>query len=392
MRVLIIDEDPTTRGHLVDNLSEWGYQPYALGDGKGAYEAVVGEDTPKIVLVSASLNDVDGMDICRRIRSSSAGESTYLILMISRQRIREELGNIEACADDYLSRPVFVDELKMRVRLGARITELRNAPAPEPVIVMETAPTDELEATISLLKKSVADLEQSNHDLKQSNCELKSSRSRIVDVFEQIRRETASYLHGKVQTDMSLVFFKMQDLQKEIEPLSEQLALDLSLIAEELDDIREHEIRGLSHRLHPSRVTLGLTPSLRALEMQHGKAMPIELDLDEKIVESEPIGRSSLPLHARLGAYRVAEQAIVRAVKARDRHAVAIRVWMEDDDERLCISVEGGNSSLIEQESSNAAVPLEDYVSAVGGHFEAMPVNGMSSIVRASFPLEQPVH
>ena len=377
MRVIIVDENPNTRGHLVDTLSEWGYRANALAEGKGAYEAVVSDEVPKIVLISTSLPDVDGMDLCRKIRSSSAGESAYLILMISRQRIREELGNIETCADDYLSRPVFIDELKMRVRIGARITELRNAPQPEPIVV-DNAPTEAMEQTIA--------------DLEQSNRELSDSRSRIVDVFERIRSEAASYLHGKVQTDMSILFFKLQELQGQIEPLSEDLAERLWQVAEELDDVREHQIRELSHRLHPSRVRLGLTTSLRALEQQNGSNMPIELELDQKIVESEPVGRSSLPMHARLGAYRVAEEAIARAVEANDRHALAIRVWMGEDEQSLCISVEGGKSSLNGHDSSNAIVPLKDYVNAIGGQFEARPVNGMGSIVSASFPLEKPVH
>ena len=187
---------------------------------------------------------------------------------------------------------------------------------------------------------------------------------------------------------------------KAIQDLTEPFPQATAIVAQHAAWTGKHELGSILQRaLTATSIKAVVVEKAAALTIvrqkndEEGKTLNFEIHpLGGKgrivMVPSEA-GNLASKLH---GNNRIAYEAIVRAVEAKDKHAVAIRVWMDDDDESLCISIEGGKSSLQEGDSSGVVVPLKDYVSAVGGQFEARPINGMRSIVSASFPLEQPVH
>jgi two-component system, cell cycle response regulator len=70
---------------------------------------------------------LDGIDLCRRIRSHEHGGYRYVLLLTAKNQKADVVAGLEAGADDYLTKPFDVDELRARVRAGQRILELQDA-------------------------------------------------------------------------------------------------------------------------------------------------------------------------------------------------------------------------------------------------------------------------
>ena len=68
-RILIVEDDPTLRRVLLDNLTFEGYRAEAVGDGKAAISAVRAS-APDLVLLDLTLPDIDGLDLCPVLRQS----------------------------------------------------------------------------------------------------------------------------------------------------------------------------------------------------------------------------------------------------------------------------------------------------------------------------------
>ncbi len=70
--------------------------------------------TPDLVVLDLMLPDIDGLEICRRIRAS--GDSVLILMLTARTAIAERVAGLDAGADDYLTKPFAHDELLARVR------------------------------------------------------------------------------------------------------------------------------------------------------------------------------------------------------------------------------------------------------------------------------------
>ena len=121
--VLIAEDDAMTRRLMERTLEKWGYQPMAVEDGQRAWEAL--EKLPvHIVLTDWDMPRLNGVQLCRRIRSQRRDRYTY-ILMLTHHEDRERLVEaLEAGADDFVAKPFHPLELQARLKAGSRIVNL----------------------------------------------------------------------------------------------------------------------------------------------------------------------------------------------------------------------------------------------------------------------------
>jgi phosphoserine phosphatase RsbU/P len=126
MKILIAEDDLTSRGMLQAVLARWGYDVIAVGDGKEAYEVFRKNDAPRLAVLDWEMPGMDGAELCRRIRRQERKDLLYLILLTSRGEAGDIVGGLEAGADDYISKPYNNAELKARVDVGRRIISLHN--------------------------------------------------------------------------------------------------------------------------------------------------------------------------------------------------------------------------------------------------------------------------
>ncbi|HWO33611.1 MAG TPA: diguanylate cyclase [Candidatus Acidoferrum sp.] len=126
MKVLIVDDSPIYRKLIRDRLQAWGFESTEVESGSKAWETLQRPDCPKLVLLDWVLPDLDGIELCQRIRNASASRPyVYVILLTGKDGRANMLKAMEAGVDDYLAKPFDESELKARLLVGKRILELQ---------------------------------------------------------------------------------------------------------------------------------------------------------------------------------------------------------------------------------------------------------------------------
>ena len=124
--VLIAEDDPIFRRILQSCLQSWNYQVRACENGLDAWNVLQQEHAPQMAILDWMMPGMDGIEMCRRIRSLQQDPYRYVLLLTAKDDKQDVVQGLEAGADDYLTKPFDVDELHARVRAGKRILELQN--------------------------------------------------------------------------------------------------------------------------------------------------------------------------------------------------------------------------------------------------------------------------
>jgi two-component system cell cycle response regulator len=127
MRILIADDDPVSLLLLESMLTEWGDLVVTAPDGTTAWELLRSADSPRLAILDWIMPGLDGIEICRKVRAESEAPHTYLIMLTGKTGTDDIVQCIDAGADDYVSKPVDEEQLRVRLRAGRRIVELHDA-------------------------------------------------------------------------------------------------------------------------------------------------------------------------------------------------------------------------------------------------------------------------
>jgi two-component system cell cycle response regulator len=126
MRILIAEDDFTSRSILTAILKKWGYEPIVTEDGQAAWDALQQPDAPKLVLLDGNMPGMDGLEICRRLRQIVSSDPPYVILLTGRGEKNDIVQGLDAGANDYISKPYDSEELRARIGVGQRMAELQS--------------------------------------------------------------------------------------------------------------------------------------------------------------------------------------------------------------------------------------------------------------------------
>lgn len=125
MRVLVADDDPVSRRLLQVTLTNAGFDTVLATDGGEALHILEQENSPRLVILDWIMPQLDGIDVCRAIRKNATERYFYIILLTVKGDQKEIVEGLEAGADDYVTKPFDLLELKARLRAGRRILELQ---------------------------------------------------------------------------------------------------------------------------------------------------------------------------------------------------------------------------------------------------------------------------
>ncbi len=125
MRILIAEDDPVTRLVLKTTLHKWGHEVVETCNGEQAWEALQSPTAPHLVLLDWMMPGMDGVDVCRSLRTLDKPISPYVILLTGKGHKKDLLAGFEAGVDDYVVKPFDPDELNARIRAGERIVDLQ---------------------------------------------------------------------------------------------------------------------------------------------------------------------------------------------------------------------------------------------------------------------------
>ena len=119
MRVLVIDDDRAVRDALRRAFTLDGYDVQAADSGLDGLQRM-DETRPDVIVLDVMMPDMDGLEVCRRMRST--GDRTPILMLTARDAVSDRIDGLDAGADDYLVKPFDVGELNARVRALLRRT------------------------------------------------------------------------------------------------------------------------------------------------------------------------------------------------------------------------------------------------------------------------------
>jgi two-component system KDP operon response regulator KdpE len=114
--ILVVEDDPETRAALVRELAAGGYQVVEAPDGRTALERWAAR-RPDLVLLDLGLPDMEGLRVVSAIRREAA---TPIVILSGRYEEQEKVAALDRGADDYVTKPFGVDELRARIRVALR--------------------------------------------------------------------------------------------------------------------------------------------------------------------------------------------------------------------------------------------------------------------------------
>jgi DNA-binding response OmpR family regulator len=124
LRLLIADDDPPTRILLRAAISQWGYETVEASNGEEAWEILQLPNPPPLLIVDWLMPKLDGTDLCKRIRSELVNSNmTYIILLTQMTGSENIIKGLEAGANEFLSKPFNMAELRSRLSVGRRIIQ-----------------------------------------------------------------------------------------------------------------------------------------------------------------------------------------------------------------------------------------------------------------------------
>jgi DNA-binding response OmpR family regulator len=117
MKILLVEDDERITDALVEDLSDRNYVVEVANDGQAGWE-LADTFTYDLILLDVMLPKLDGVSLCRRLRSK--GCTTPILMLTARDTVVDRVAGLDAGADDYLIKPFDLQELYARIRALSR--------------------------------------------------------------------------------------------------------------------------------------------------------------------------------------------------------------------------------------------------------------------------------
>jgi DNA-binding response OmpR family regulator len=135
-KILVLEDEPNIRSFVVINLRRNGYEPIEAENGKTALALLERNPDISLALLDVMLPDIDGFEVCRRIRAS--GSNIGIIMLTAKSQEIDKVTGLMTGADDYVTKPFSPAELTARV--DALVRRLGNEPSDKPSYEISSGP------------------------------------------------------------------------------------------------------------------------------------------------------------------------------------------------------------------------------------------------------------
>jgi diguanylate cyclase (GGDEF)-like protein len=124
MRLLIVEDDPLYLTHLVEITKPWDYDILTAVNGLDAWHLINQSPAePHLILLDWTMPELDGYDLCRKIKAMKNQHMYYVVMLTSKGHIEDLTASLDAGADDYIVKPAHPKELRSRLTAGRRILD-----------------------------------------------------------------------------------------------------------------------------------------------------------------------------------------------------------------------------------------------------------------------------
>ncbi|MDA1188194.1 MAG: hypothetical protein O2854_00725 [Chloroflexi bacterium] len=195
------------------------------------------------------------------------------------------------------------------------------------------------------VEERVAELREANERLQtevqqreKAESEVQRSRQRIASAEEGLRKEIAEVLHGKVQTSLLVAWHRLGESVALLDRKPDEAKAAFIEIRDEIDRIREREVREVSHTLHPSVIRVGLLPAVRALLESYESDFSVALSASDEVAKLDDVLDNQIAEPIRLIAYRVLQESISNVQRHAEAEKILVTLGLVED-RQLLISI-----------------------------------------------------
>jgi DNA-binding response OmpR family regulator len=209
MRILIAEDDLTSRRTLEVILPKWGYEVVSAINGSEAWEKLQGGVAPQLAVLDWMMPEMDGIEVCQKLRQVETSIPTYIILLTARDKKKDVVKGLQAGADDYIVKPFDNDELRARIEVGRRVVELQTTLVEKEklqgVIEMAGAVCHELNQPLqvvsALSELLILDVEKDTplyKNIKNIRAQIDRMSITTRKLMKITKYKTKDYLNGKI--------------------------------------------------------------------------------------------------------------------------------------------------------------------------------------------------
>jgi two-component system sensor histidine kinase ChiS len=221
----------------------------------------------------------------------------------------------------------------------------------------------------------------------RDRCELERAQRMLISSEEHVKREVAEALHGTVQTRLLVAWHRLGQCEELISSDPKKAAALIRSVRDEIDRLREEDIRSISRLLHPSIIDVGLIPAIESLTSVFAESMPIHLDVDEAVAQLDDPVDNRISSAVRLTAYRVLEDVLSNAQLHAKATEVKVVLRLEAGDLVLVVRDNGVGFDMASTGPGLGFQVISARVSLRGGSWSVKSELGEGTCVCMRLPL-----
>jgi signal transduction histidine kinase len=344
-KILLVDDDPLGIETLVSILNGHTYEISSADNGADALRKA-DQLQPDLILLDVMMPGMDGFEVCRRIRSTPKLAEVPIIILTALDDRSSRLLGIESGADDFLSKPVDRQELRLRVGTITRLNRYRT--------------------------------------LLTQRDDLRVMAERVVNAQEEERIRLSRELHDDLGQALIAHTLNLRNLQSEL-PMRPELLIEKldALIAETSQTIKK--MHALAQDLRPTLLdTLGLRSALETYSREFSlrTGLPVVFEAAAALPEMSAVYSITL--------YRILQEALTNVIK----HSSASQVWVElaIEDARITLTIQdNGVGFATDEEKSKdglGILGLKERLMIVDGDLDIRSSATNGTILTARLPLD----
>ena len=344
-KILIVDDDPLGINTLESILDGQGYDITSANHGAAALKKA-DELLPDLILLDVMMPGMDGFEVCRRIRATPKLAEVPIIILTALDDRASRLLGIEAGADDFLSKPLDRQELRLRVNMIVRLNRYR---------------------TLLTQRENLRQMAQ-----------------RVVTAQEEERKRLSREIHDDFGQALIAHVLNLRSLQVEFPMQDELLGKKLNALIADTNQTL-NKMRLLAQDIRPTLLdTLGLRAALETYcrEFSLRSSLPVIFETDLNIPEMSDVYSITL--------YRTLQETLTNVIK----HSKAKQVWVEltIDEHNIVLTVQDNGTGFSEEASSREGIGiigLRERLTLVGGELLISSSAVTGTIISARLPLEE---
>jgi DNA-binding response OmpR family regulator len=277
VRILVADDDVTSRKMLETVLTTWGYEVITVSDGNEAWERLRAANAPKLAILDWMMPGMDGVRLCCKVREMNTVNPSYIIILSCRDKKEDVVQGLKAEANDYIVKPYNSDELRERLEVGRRAIESQATL----VNTVRKQATENLwqqeqsKKTIAALEEQINELEKraSKADKEDGKTLSSETATSILDkiVFIFKRGEINLPSHPQI----SMKFNEMANRGADLQEIARLLKQDVAISAKLISVSNSAYYRGLTENknLEQAVARLGLTTTRQYVDVVAHRAL-----------------------------------------------------------------------------------------------------------------------